>query len=164
MASHHKNAHFNVSGEILANSSSPDTFYCTVFKYPPRTRHIARCFHTSYLIGIIFPNNLGRILFPFADENLKLKEKKYLSKVTQLVSRKDSYPGLFDSKVHLFVVSHSSPSWLKEHGFLCGLNKRTDLSMCLSGGQGSGFQTRKPGQSQLVTPLSFPDCSERSPF
>lgn len=60
-----------------------------VFKYPPSTRRVARCLHTSHLIGFVFPSNTRRYFFLFEDENFKLKEKKYLSKVTWLLSCKD---------------------------------------------------------------------------
>ena len=86
------------------------------------------------------------LFFPFAIENFKLKEKKYLPKVSQLVSCKDKtqIQVSFDSKVHLCVVSYSSLTpWLKECGFFCELNKsRTGLFMCLSGGQGLASTTK----------------------
>lgn len=106
-------------------------------------------------MGFIFPNNPGRYYFshlPMRISNSRRKNtcSKSHSLWDSKSQRQDSNRGLFDSKVHLFVVSHSSlTSRLTEHGFFCELSKRrTGLPMCLSGGRGSA-STPKVGQSHF---------------
>lgn len=107
-------------------------------------------------------------MFSVCSCKLQIQREKDLSTATQLVKlqRRDSNPWLFEPKVPLSVVPHSSlTSWLREHEFLLWAEHVSEQRpMYLSRCQESSFQIDSMGQSHFGSLLWAPMTGAKGPL